>query len=380
MKKVALFYKTYSLRGGQEKVVYNFSHFLAQRGYRVKVITSKVKEKPKVKDIEIQRIIVPNLGRGLRNLIFALMSYREALKLKKENYIIFGFGKTFYQDIFRAGGGVHKFYTERAQYKYESFLERKIYLLKKRLSLSYNITNLIEKLTFENPYLKKIIAPTDFVRRQIEENFSPKAKIFIIRNGVNLIRFNIRRKETLQRKYREALNLPNLPILGYVSSNFKLKGFSYLLEALYILKRLGINVLLLTAGESKRNWMKKVEKLGLKNNVIFLGHTWEVEKVYFSSDIFVYPTLFDASANVILESMASGLPVVASAYSGTEELIEDRGFIIQNPEDPEEIAKILKVVLSLRKDKLEEIGYKNFQIASKFPQEEVFEKFLQLIE
>jgi UDP-glucose:(heptosyl)LPS alpha-1,3-glucosyltransferase len=288
--------------------------------------------------------------------------------------------QTFYQDIFRAGGGVHKFYIGRAQYKYEKQFARKVYLLKKKLSLSYHITNFIEKLTFESPYLKTIIAPTNFAKKQIEENFSPKAKIVVIRNGVNLKRFNIKRRKRLREEFRRDLNLPNLPILGYVSSNFRLKGFLYLLEALYILKKSGFRFVLLTAGENRENWSKKIERLELKNSIIFLGHTREVEKVYFSSDIFIYPTLFDASANVILEAMASGLPVIASTYSGTVELIENKDFIIHRPENPIEISEVLKEVLSLGQDKLEEIGYKNFQIASKYPQEEVFEKYLQLIE
>ena len=379
MRRIALFYKSFSLSGGQERFVYNFAHFLADRGWKVRVISSKVKEKPKNESIEVQKISVPNLGRGLRNLIFALMCKKIGKELKKDGYILFGFGKTYYQDIYRSGGGIHRFYVNRAQYKFESELSRKLYILKKKTSLSYHITNFIEKLTFENENLKTIVAPTEFVKSQIGENFKPKAQIKIIRNGVNLKRFNPERRNELREKFREELGIDkNDFVIGYVSSNFRLKGFQYLLEAISKLKSEGFSFKLLAAGEEFKRWKKEIERLNLKGNVFIIGKVKEVERVYFSSDLFVYPTLYDASANVVLEAMASGLPVLASRYSGTGELLPTR-FIIENPEKPEDIFQKVRTVLSKNRKDLEDEGYRNYKIVSKFPQEEVFGKYEELI-
>ena len=379
MKRIALFYKSFSLSGGQERFVYNFAHFLAERGWKVRVVTSKVKEKPKSENIEVQKVTVPNLGRGLRNLIFALLCEKIGKELKKEGYILFGFGKTYYQDIYRSGGGVHRFYVNRAQYKFESEISRKLYILKKKASLSYNITNLIEKLTFENENLKTIVAPTEFVKSQIEENFKSKTQIKIIRNGVNLKRFNPERRNKLREKFREELGIgKNDFVIGYVSSNFRLKGFQYLLKALSKLKREKFSFKLLAAGEEFNRWKREVERLNLKENVSIIGKVKEVEKVYFSSDLFVYPTLYDASANVVLEAMASGLPVLSSRYSGTGELLSPQ-FIIDRPENPEDIFQKVKIALSKNRENLEEEGYKNYKTVSRFPQEEVFRKYEELI-
>jgi UDP-glucose:(heptosyl)LPS alpha-1,3-glucosyltransferase len=382
MKKVAIFYKTFGeFVGGQEKVVYTFSHFLAERGYRVKVITAKVREKPLHPNIEIVKVTVPNLGKGLRYLSFAIISYQIGQQLKKEGYILFGFGKTFFQDIFRAGGGVYQSYVERARFKSESHLGRLLYYTKKKTSLSYSLTNLIEKLTFESKNLKYIIAPTLFVKEQITTHFNPKAEIKLIRNGVNLERFNLKKREENYDRFRKELNVnPDDFLLGYVSTNFSLKGFQYLLKALQSLKKRGYNFKLVAAGEKSRKWRKKIEKFGLKDKVLLLGKIRDVERVYFSCDLFVYPTLFDPSANVVLEAMASGTPVAASSYSGTGELIEEERLVIKKPEDPKEIERVLEFALSSGKELLTTWGIRNSQVVSQYPQEAIYEKYRKLVE
>jgi len=379
MKKIALFYKSFSLSGGQEKFVYNFAHFLAERGWKVKVVTSKVKEKPKNDSIEIQKVHIPNLGRGLRNLLFAITCERIGRKLKEEGYILFGFGKTYYQDIYRSGGGIHRFYVNRAQYKFEREFVRKLYLLKKKLSISYNLTNLIEKLTFESDNLKIAVAPTEFVKNQIEENFNLKAEIKIIRNGVNLKRFNPENRRKFRDVFREDLGIDREEfIIGYVSSNFRLKGFQYLLRALSKLKAEGFSFKLLAAGESPKRWKREIEQFNLKENILLIGRVREVERVYFSSDLFVYPTLYDASANVVLEAMASGLPVLASRFSGTGELLSPQ-HLIEKPEDPENIYHQVKINLLKSKEDLEREGDRNYKTVSTYPQEEVFGKYERLL-
>ncbi len=378
MKKVAIFYKTFSTFGGQEKVVYNFSHFLAQKGYWVEVYAYKVKSPSKLPNLIVRKVLVPNLGRAFRNLFFSLLSYLVAKKLKEEGFITLGFGKTFYQDIFRAGGGVHKYYVERAKYKYESSVGRALYTLKKKLLPSYWVTSFIEKLTFESPNLKAIIVPTNFVKDQILTFYSPKADLVLIRNGVNLLRFSPE-KRYLGDKLREELGISKSEfVFSYVSSNFELKGFQYLLKACQILKERGINFKLIAAGDNSKRWMEELKGRGLEGRVYLLGKVSNVESVYLASDFFVYPTLFDASSNAVLEAMACGIPVIASKYSGTGELITEgvSGFLISSPENPEEIA--LKMELAL-KSSFREMGLAARKEAEKYPEEKVFDEYEKVL-
>lgn len=377
MKKVAIFYKTFSSYGGQEKVVYNFSHYLAERGYFVEVFSAKQKAPSRHPNLKVNKVFVPNLGRGFRNLYFALYSYKRAKALKDKGYTILGFGKTFYQDIFRAGGGVHRFYVRRASLKYPSKFRRELYLLKKRLSPSFWITHFIEKLTFESPDLKAVIVPTLFVKEQIEEFFNPSAELVLIRNGVDLNRFRPQRELGLSLRRELGVGESEF-VFSYVSTNFALKGFYYLLHACRLLKERGRRFKLIAAGERSGYWERLVKRLGLEKEVILVGRFKGVERVYLASDFFVYPTLFDASSNAVLEAMACGVPVIPSRFSGTGELVEEgvSGFLIGRPEDPLEIAE--KMERGMEADP-KAMGAAAREVAEKYPLEEVFSNYEKVI-
>ena len=65
------------------------------------------------------------------------------------------------------------------------------------------------------------------------------------------------------------------------------------------------------------------------------------------ADMFVFPTLYDPFANVHLEALASGLPVITTASAGGSELIKEgsNGFIVPAPDDSKRIAECIKELL-----------------------------------
>ena len=68
---------------------------------------------------------------------------------------------------------------------------------------------------------------------------------------------------------------------------------------------------------------RQVQELGVGGLVEFLGHREDVPQVLADTDIFVLPSRTEAFPNVLLEAMATGLPVVASDVGGIPELVED---------------------------------------------------------
>jgi len=381
VKRLAVFYKKIGTYGGQEKVVWNFLRYLSSKGYRVDVWTMKVEEEPE--GVRIHRVFVPVPFRGLKTLIFALYSFLKGRRIKEadKNTVIFGFGKTFYQDIFRAGGGVHKFYVGRADLRYRGWASRMMKGIRRFFSLSHWVNLLIEKLTFESGSLRRVIVPTEFVRRQIIENYRVKPeKIVVIRNGVDLERFNYRRR-FLEKSLREELGISGDFIFSFVSTNHRLKGLDYLLDAVRVLKEKGYRFRLIVAGSGSDGYFRgRIATLGIGDFVVWMGRVREVERVYFSSDVLVYPSLFDASANVVLESMASGTPVIASVYSGTHELITPYvdGLLIEDPTNVGEIAERMRFVLENRKV-LGDWGRRAAEKVKRYPAEEVFERYEKVI-
>jgi glycosyltransferase involved in cell wall biosynthesis len=106
---------------------------------------------------------------------------------------------------------------------------------------------------------------------------------------------------------------------------------------------------LLLAGDGVlRDELKaEVENLGIKNNVLFTGVRNDMEKLYAISHISVLPSDREGFSNVIVESMASGLPVIATDVGGNSEAIMDgqNGYIIKRDDDKmlaERIITLLK--------------------------------------
>jgi L-malate glycosyltransferase len=84
----------------------------------------------------------------------------------------------------------------------------------------------------------------------------------------------------------------------------------------------------------------RIQSLGLEATVSLPGSTLEPEKALRSCDLVVHPSLSEASSNVVLEAMATGLPVVATRVGGTSALIEDgRSGLLVPPGDPEALAR-----------------------------------------
>jgi len=380
---IYIFYKNYQTYGGQEKFIYNLSHYLVDRGHKVTIYAQKIKDNPAKENISVKRIYIPPMPRGFRMLTFAVFSYIIAGKIKKAepNSCIFGFGKTFYQDIYRSGGGVHLYYFQRAILKNETGLGRLAYRLKKYLSLSHWITILIENLTFKNSKTKAFIVPSNFVKEQLTRIYNvDERKVIVVRNGVDLNRFYFSEEE--KQLLRKKLGLDcGVIAFCFVSTNHKLKGLKFLLLSLKTLKYKGYNFKLLVAGSGDDNYfLRLIKRLDLQDRVVWLGKKKDIENVYRACDVLVYPTLFDAASSVVLEAMACGLVPVASKFNGTTEVIAEgtNGFVIGDPTNPDEITQKLEYILKNR-ELLPILRERAIKTVKKLPAANVFGEIEKII-
>ena len=88
--------------------------------------------------------------------------------------------------------------------------------------------------------------------------------------------------------------------------------------------------------------VQQARELGIQERIRFLGHRDDVPQVLSDADIFVLPSRSEAFPNSVMEAMASGLPVVASAVGGIPELVVDgqTGRLVP-PGDPDALAAAL---------------------------------------
>ncbi len=124
------------------------------------------------------------------------------------------------------------------------------------------------------------------------------------------------------------------PIVLYVGLHEPRKGITHLLEAVARLRRECVPVRLVTVGGGPQlpELRRRALELGIGNYVTFLGYVPDLNdetlpRIYSEADVFVLPSLREGFGFVLLEAMASGLPVVASDISSIPEVVGDAGVL-----------------------------------------------------
>lgn len=181
----------------------------------------------------------------------------------------------------------------------------------------------------------KVITVSESLRRLAVELGMPEDKGVVVGNGVDTERFSPMDRQAARARY----NLPkDAKVLITVGALVERKGFHRVIDCLPALLSRHPNLhYLIVGGESPEGDMEtelraQVRRLGLVGRVHFLGLvTPEALKWPLSAaDVFVLATRNEGWANVILEAMACGLPVVATDVGGNREVIarEDLGKIV----------------------------------------------------
>lgn len=78
---------------------------------------------------------------------------------------------------------------------------------------------------------------------------------------------------------------------------------------------------------------KLIDELGIRGKCLFVGNQIRVEEYYRACDLTVLPSLHEGMPNVVLESLASGVPVIATDVSDNHLLIRDRKVGLLVPSD-----------------------------------------------
>jgi glycosyltransferase involved in cell wall biosynthesis len=152
-------------------------------------------------------------------------------------------------------------------------------------------------------------------------------------------------------RYGIAQERPMMLFVGRVAFE---KNIGFLLEVLQSVRQQIPDVLLLVAGEgpARAGLEQSAEKMGLGNNVKFLGYldrNTELNNCYRAADIFVFSSRTETQGLVLLEAMAQGVPVVSIAEMGTKDVLKDgEGVLIAR----EEIGDFSAKVTGLLRDKV----------------------------
>ena len=175
-----------------------------------------------------------------------------------------------------------------------------------------------------------VVCISDFGRSQlltlVEERHWPK---------VAVVRCGLEAKSAAEPPIRKRSDDQPLQLLN-VGRMVRLKGQGILLEAVALLRRRGITTALTIVGEGplRGELEQTIERLELAPFVKLVGYVGQddIAAYYDRADVFCLPSLREGLPVVLMEAMASGLPVIASGIMGIPELVEpDRNGLLVAP-------------------------------------------------
>jgi spore coat protein SA len=188
-----------------------------------------------------------------------------------------------------------------------------------------------------------------------------------ILNGVNLEKFRpYWEQKQKAHDIRWRYGVEGKKVILFAGAIRERKGVHSLVEAFRTVNKFHPDATLVIAGGSKDNteatdaYAKKVVSLAHGLPVIFTGYIppKDINNVYLLGDIFVGPSIWDEAFGLVFaEASACGLAVIGSKRGGIPEIIKDEktGLLINDPEDPQEIAQKIISLLDSPK-KIEEYG------------------------
>jgi N-acetyl-alpha-D-glucosaminyl L-malate synthase BshA len=103
-------------------------------------------------------------------------------------------------------------------------------------------------------------------------------------------------------------------------------------------------------GPEKKNAKKLAKKLGIYDKVLFLGNSYEIDRILCYSDLFMLPSETESFGLSALEAMASGVPVISTNSGGLPEVnVHGVSGYLSNVGDIEDMSKNAIHILSEEK-------------------------------
>jgi UDP-glucose:(heptosyl)LPS alpha-1,3-glucosyltransferase len=184
-----------------------------------------------------------------------------------------------------------------------------------------------------------VIAISRQVADELQEAYNVSGAIKVVHHGVDSQRFRMANRDLYRFELRKQLGIGEVKTVAlYVGdltkSHVHLKKLSRILPEI---------TFLVVSGSKAYRWNA--------SNVRFIPHSRKIEQYYAAADVFVFPSENDPFGMVVLEAMASGLPVFCSDQAGASELITSGkdGFVFSLDDWLEATATHLRDVDSLQR-------------------------------
>lgn len=191
-----------------------------------------------------------------------------------------------------------------------------------------------------------ITAPTATITKELQKQRFTKP-IIAISNGLDTSLFDGSNLQAAKQRYN-----PNGPLLLFVGRLAHEKNILYLLDcfALVVQAVPAVRLLVIGEGPQRKDVEEKIEDLNLKESVILAGemahNALAAASIYNACDIFVTASTTETQSITILEAQLSGLPTVAIAAGGVQNVVHHNydGLLVANDDQPSFVAAVVSLL------------------------------------
>jgi UDP-glucose:(heptosyl)LPS alpha-1,3-glucosyltransferase len=195
-----------------------------------------------------------------------------------------------------------------------------------------------------------LAALSDYVGQQFISLYGLEpARVRLIRNGVSVDAFRCDAARVAGQKLRALYDRDGKTSLFlFAAENLRLKGLRWVIQAA---KRMAEKMesqdrdfrLMVVSGSDWGGYWKESNRLGLNEQVLFMGSTTKMPALMQMADAVVLPTYNDACSRVVLEALAAGTPAITTRHNGAAESLGDNkyGHVLDRCDDTEELAQVM---------------------------------------
>ncbi len=343
--------------GGAERVLFEQSTRLSERGHDVHILTRKLgnqkQSREVINSVKEWRYDVDKKS-SFTFLKTTWLNSKSLFKLlqKKYNFEIINFHQPFSALAviqFPLSNNVKKIYTCHSL-SFEEYISRNIkpkgLTAKERYLLNIFMRRWIEKRVLKKS--NEVIVLSRFTQEKLSATHKISSqKVSIIPGGVDLKRF---KSASDKKNIRQCLNLPPEKIILFTVRNLVSRmGLENLILAIQKAIKSAPDIYMVLGGEGplKNELIELAKNLGLENHIQFAGFIAEEELAdyYRMADLFILPTReLEGFGLVTLEALACGVPVLGTPVGGTQEILGkfDPSFLFNNTSPGAMAALILK--------------------------------------
>ena len=175
-----------------------------------------------------------------------------------------------------------------------------------------------ERVQLNDPLCAQVITVSESVKRDLIAKTGVRPEIVtVIPSGVDL---------NVEARSEPILDPGHVPIIGTAGPLETVKGLPFFLGAASRVLQTGRDVefLVAGAGPEEANLRRLARELGVSSKVTFVPYMLNFSESLSAMDIFCLPSLQQGLGTIMLEAMASGIPVIASRVGGVYGVIHDQ--------------------------------------------------------